>query len=50
METTPITDQLRTHLAEHPDDVDAILDALAQIEALARRPEAELHAAVPEWP
>lgn len=50
MSATPITDQLRTHLAEHPDDIDAIVAALAKIEAQTRQCRGELQDAVPEWP
>lgn len=31
MTDTPITDKLREHLAEHPGDIDAIVDAVAEI-------------------
>lgn len=50
MSDTPIADALRAHLAEHPGDIDAIVDALARVEALV--PERDRHAldAVPEWP
>lgn len=50
METTPITDQLRAHLAEHPGDIDALVDALAKIEAQAGQYRGDLRDAVPEWP
>lgn len=50
MEATPITDQLRAHLAQHPGDVVAVVDALEKVEALARSDGPELHDLVPEWP
>lgn len=50
MDNTPVTDQLRAHLAEHPGDIDAIVDALAKIEARAMEHRSDLHDVVPEWP
>lgn len=47
MRTTPITDQLRAHLAEQPGDIDAIVDALAKIEQKAGEFERGLTNAVP---
>lgn len=50
MDTTPVTAQLRAHLAENPGDIDAIVDALAKIEAQAMQYRRDLQDAVPEWP
>lgn len=50
MKTTPITDQLRVHLSEHPGDINAIVDALARIEAQTGEHQSNLQDAVPEWP
>ena len=50
MDSTPVTAQLRAHLAENPGDIDAIVDALAKIEAQAMQYRGDLQDAVPEWP
>lgn len=47
MSATPITDQLREHLAEHPGDTDAIVAALAKIEEKAGEFERGMRDAVP---
>lgn len=50
MGATPITDHLRAHLVEHPGDIDAIVDALAKIEAQAAQYRGDFEDTVPEWP